>query len=114
MTYVEADPTHRVVRDRGIWIPVVTYATWKGRPEEFEARACLTAWGAHRVGRRECERIRTERAEPVAVAVRRFEELSVQLRDAPRGEGRAMLLGQLSRARTELDEALQSASHDHH
>jgi hypothetical protein len=61
VSYVEVEPTFTIHRDRGIWWAEVQYATWKGQPETYESKTCFTPWGARRVGRRECERIRRER-----------------------------------------------------
>jgi hypothetical protein len=101
----EVEPTFTVHRDRGIWIPVITYALWDGRPERHEDKACFTRWGAERVGRRKCAEIVADRQRPFAVAIRRCNELMQAVLDTERrGQNAGALRAELREAVEALDE----------
>lgn len=53
------EASYTVRRDRGVLIPIVTLRMG-GEVDRYEARPCLTRWGANRVGRREVARIHAE------------------------------------------------------
>ena len=80
MLYQEVEPTFSICRDRGIWLAVVRYGTYDGRPETYEATPCFTAWGARRRGRREVERIKRERNDPLNVLIARAEDIRARWR----------------------------------